>query len=83
MGGISQNQAGNILVEELCGLSNKDQADVIAEHYASVSNEYKPLQSEDIPHRLYQTGEKPPKVEPYQVFFKIQKMSLRKANVKG
>ena len=83
MGGITGNQSGDILLEELSGVSNQCQADTIAQHYAGVSNEYKHLEKDDIPKNLYETNDKPPVIEAYQVFLKIQKMSTRKACVKG
>ena len=83
MGGLSSDKSGDIQVEQLQGIPNQTQADMIANHYASVSNEYKPLNKDDIPDSLYQTTEKPPQVEAYQVYLKIEKMSIRKACVKG
>ena len=71
MGGISESGSGNIMLEELSGLSNKSQADVIAKHYAAVSNEYKPLEKDDIPSNLYQTKDAPPKIEAYDLFKKF------------
>ena len=83
MGGLPDDRSGNILVEELSGLPDQDQADRIAEYYAKISNEYKPLSDDDISADLYRTDIKPPQIEPYQMYQKIQKMSTRKANVKG
>ena len=83
MGGIVESKSGNIVLEELAGVSNRDQAEVIAQHYAEVSNEYKEIEKDDIPEELYQTKEKPPKIEAYQMYLRIQKMSSKKACVKG
>ena len=83
MGGIPDSRTGNIFVEELEGISDKDQAEMIAEHYSSVSNEYKALEKKDIPHELYKTNEKAPKIEAYEMYLKIEKMSTKKACVKG
>ena len=83
MGGIAVSQAGSIHVDELEGMSNQDQAEKIAHHYASVSNEYQALRKRDIPSELYYTEESPPVVEEYQIYDRIMKMSTRKATVPG
>ena len=36
-------------VDELVGLSDQDQAERIADHYASISQEYEPVNNEDFP----------------------------------
>ena len=82
MGGLPVNQTGDIQVEALEGFSNIEQAEKIAQHYASVSNQYKALNKEDIPANLYETEECPPCVEPYQMYNRIMKMSSKKATVK-
>ena len=81
MGGMPGNVSGNIEVDELRGMSNQDQAEVIAQHYASVSNEYKALEDDDIASHLYSTEEEPPAIEAYQMYEQIQKMSSKKATV--
>ena len=63
MGGISDIHSGDILVEELEGVSNSNQAERIAQHYAQVSNEYQALKKDDIPSSLYTTEELPPSIE--------------------
>ena len=40
MAGNDPNNQGNIIVDELIGLSNHDQAEVIADHYCKISNQY-------------------------------------------
>ena len=37
----------NILVKELSGHSDQKQADMIAEHYADISNQYEPIKEDD------------------------------------
>ena len=67
MGGLPVSQTGDIVVEELSGKSNKDQAEIIAKHYATVSNQYKALGNDDIPKNLYSTEDKPPVIEAYKI----------------
>ena len=82
MGGVKQNQDDQIFVDELAGLSAVQQAEEIAKHYAKISNEYKHLQNDDIPSHLYETCEKPPRIEQYEIHERIKKMSSKKSTVK-
>ena len=83
MGGLPVNQTGDLQVEELVGLSNQEQAEQIALHYAKVSNQYQALRKVDIPVSLYETEERPPFIEPYQMYSRIMKMNSKKATVKN
>ena len=40
MSGKESGRQQNILVDELSGYSDQEQANMIAEHYASISNQY-------------------------------------------
>ena len=82
MGGLAGSQSSNVQVEELEGISNIDQAERIAQHYASISNEYKALEKQDIPSSMYSTEELPPFIEAYQMYERIMKMNSKKATVK-
>ena len=82
MGGIFGNHTGDIQVEELDGLSNANQAERIAQHYAQVSNEYQALGKDDIPSNMYTTEELPPFIEAYEMYKRIMKMNSKKATVK-
>ena len=59
----------NIIVEELEGLSNQQSSNVIAQHFAEVSNEYQPLNVNDLP--CYLPAEKPPQMNDFEVYEKI------------
>ena len=61
----------DIAVEELEGLSNQESAEVIAEHFAKVSNEYSPLNFKNLP--CYLPAEKP-QVEEHEVHKRLQKL---------
>ena len=63
-------------------MSDQDQAERIAQHYASISNEYKALEKDDIPSSLYNTDELPPFIEAYEMYERIMKMNSKKATVK-
>ena len=70
-------------VEELIGLTDDQQAEIIADHYASISNLYKPVKNEDFCEYLNNNQKKPPNVGPYKVFKAIKKMNKNCATVQG
>ena len=46
MAGQDQHSSADITIDELTGMSGIEQAEVIADHYASISSLYKPIQKE-------------------------------------
>ena len=79
MSGQTDTKQQNILVEELIGLSDQQQAERIAEHYSAISNEYDPVKNEDfgeyfnpIRHSI-----SAPTIEPLKVHQTIQKMNMK------
>ena len=72
----------NILVEELIGFSDQEQADKIAEHYASISNSYEEIKTEDF--KEYSNPPNcPPIIEPMKVYKVIESMNKKAATVPG
>ena len=76
MSGQETGKAPNILVEELAGYSDQEQADKIAQHYAMISNQYEAIKTEDFP------GYKnknfcPPTIEPMKVHQTIKQMNIQ------
>ena len=57
MGGINESKADSVHVSDLENLECQEQAEVIANHYAQVSNQYDHLETADIPLTLYETDE--------------------------
>ena len=47
MTGQDKLKSQNILIEELLGCSDQEQADVIAEHYSEISNQYDEINPHD------------------------------------
>ena len=60
IGAISGNEIGEIRVESIADLPNKQCAQKIAEHYAAISNEYAPIDSTQLP--SYLPAPPPPQV---------------------
>ena len=71
-------------VEELRGLEDTQQSEVIADHYARVSNLYEPVRNEHFQKYLEKHKSlKPPNIGPYKVFKAIKKMNRNSAAVPG
>ena len=77
MSGKEESKQQNILVDELIGLTEQEQAEYIAAHYSKISNQYEPIQDEDFPdfNPMSHGGCRPPYVEPLKVHQIIQKMN--------
>ena len=82
MAGHDHNK-GYIQVEQLIGLSDSAQAERIADHYASISNLYEPLKSEDFPEYSDPSKFLHPKISPFKVSKIIRKMNKKAAAVPG
>jgi hypothetical protein len=72
IGALDQMNGQDIAVEELEGLSNQESAEVIAEHFAKISNEYSPLNFKNLP--CYLPAERPSQVEEHDVCKRLQKL---------
>ena len=83
MSSIDPTKEEKVCVEELMNLPSEQQAEVIADRFAEISNLYEPLRTEDI---LIPNGEnsKPcPLFEPFQIYEKICKMKKKIATISG
>jgi hypothetical protein len=65
---------GDIIVETLQHLDNRECAQQIAEYYAKISNEYHPVDPDQLP--SYLPAQQPPQVEEYNVYQRLK--SLKK-----
>ena len=77
-----------VLVDELIGLDNQQQAERIAAHYSQISNQYDQIQSHEFPEYFNPIGHgggafTPPDIDPLQVFKVIQKMNKSAATVEN
>ena len=70
IGAVNQMTQGDIQVEALDGLTNKESAQAIAEHFASVSNQYLPVDKSQLP--AYLPAPLPPLVNEYDVYLKLK-----------
>ena len=69
-------------VEEIRHLSDQEQADLIANQFAKIQNEYQPLKTDDISVPPFAKSEIP-HFSPAQVWFALTKINTNKATVSG
>ena len=80
MSGQDTDRENVILVEELSGYSDQEQADRIAESYAKISNQYDEIKTSDFP--AYQNKQFcPPTIEPLKVHQTIKRMNMKAATI--
>ena len=72
IGALDQMNSNEISVDQLKGLTDQESAELIAQHFAAVSNQYLPLNREVLP--CYLPAEKPPQVDEISVFEKLNKL---------
>ena len=71
-------------VEELSGLEDDQQSEVIADHYAKVSSLYEPVRYEHFKEYLEEhSSQEAPNIGPYKIFKTIKKMNKNSAAVPG
>ena len=83
MAGQDQQNTADITVNELIGLSDQEQVEKIADHYASISNLYQPIRAEDFPDYLNADNPSPPQVSVSKVSKIIKSMNKKAAAVPG
>ena len=79
IGGTNDSHLGEIRVESLSEFSNKESAQKIADHFASISNEFLPINSETLP--AFLPAQMPPQVEEYQVYSRLLKIKKSKSTL--
>ena len=79
IGAVDQMNSGEVKVEILKGLNNKQSAQRIAEHFASVSNEYSTLDNKQLP--TYLPAQELPQLDEYDVYLKIKSMKNTKSTL--
>ena len=79
IGAANDNNIGEIKVDSLSGLSNKESAQQIAENFASISKEYSPIDSEKLP--AYLPAKMPPQVEEFDVYSRLRSIKKSKSTL--
>ena len=70
---------GDIAVESLEGLTNARCADIIAAHFAAISNQYKPIDYSQLP--AYLPAQQPPQVDEFEVYLRLRKLRKSKSTL--
>ena len=81
MSGQEKERSSEIVVEDICDFSNDQQAEMIADHYAFISNQYKPLEKDDVPPEYTKPKSAPPYVSQYMVNKMIKSMNKKSSTV--
>ena len=81
MSSIDQTKEGDVEVQDLVEFPNQEQAEMIADQYAKISNQYKPLKSEDLDCSNMTDSKPLPLFDPYQVYLKIKKMKKKSSTI--
>ena len=82
MSGQSKNN-DDVNVSELDGIYDKLQAEIIADHYAEISNQYEPIKNEDFEEYIDLSKYAPITVEPEKIMKIIKKMNHKAATLDG
>ena len=72
IGAVNQSEDDDLKVEVLAGLTDEESAEQIASHFASVSQEYLPLDPSKLPSFL--PALPPPKIDELDVFERLTKL---------
>jgi hypothetical protein len=77
IGAIDQMTGGDAQVESLAGLSNLESAEIIANHFAEISNRYAPIENTQLP--CFLPALPPPQVDEYEVYLKLRRIKKTKS----
>lgn len=78
-GGLNQMSTRKLKIETLEKYSDEECAEKVAQHFASVSQEYEPVDMSRLP--CYLPAEKPPQVNHFQVINKIKELKRTKSTL--
>ena len=70
------------IVDEISHLSDQDQAEIIAEKFASIQNEYDSIKTEDILVPPFEENQIP-QFHPSEVWFALSRLDVNKSTVPG
>ena len=79
IGAVNKMSNGDIQVESLANLGNAESAQKIAEHFAAVSNEYTPVNYDQLP--CFLPALPPPKISEYDVYQRLVKLKKTKSTL--
>ena len=83
MSSVDATKDEHIQVNELRDLPSSEQAELIADRFAEISNQYKPLKKDDIEMPKSDESKPPPLFEPFEIHSRISKMKKKSSTVQG
>ena len=78
-GAVHKISEGDITVESLDNLDNAQCSQKIAEHFAAISNEYSPVDTQQLP--CYLPALPPPQVDEFEVYQRLKKIKKTKSTL--
>ena len=79
IGAVNQTDSERVNVECLDAIDDQEAVEVVAQHFASVSQEYEPLNVENLP--CYLPAQKPPQVDDLAVYNRMKKLKKTKSTL--
>ena len=79
IGAVDKMTGGDIQVQSLANLNNAQCAQKIAEHFATISQEYSPVDLNQLP--CYLPAQPPPKISEFDVYTRLKKMKKTKSTL--
>ena len=83
MSNMDSTKEDKVVVQDIMDMPSDQQAEIIADEFAKISNLYQPLRSEDIEIPSLENSKPYPLFEPYQIHEKIRKMKKKASTVCG
>ena len=77
IGAVDKMTGGDIQVQSLANLSNAQCSQKIAEHFATISQEYSPVDLNQLP--CYLPAQQPPNISEFDVYTRLNKMEKTKS----
>jgi hypothetical protein len=81
MSSIDPTKQDKVVVQDIMDVPSNQQAEIIADEFAKMSNLYEPLKSEDVQVPGFENSKPYPLFEPYQIHEKISKMKRKASTV--
>ena len=79
IGAVDQMAQGDIKVESLAGFSNLQSANIIAQHFAAISNQYLPIDNTQL--SCFLPALPPPQVSEYDVYLRLRNAKKTKSTL--
>ena len=79
IGAVDQMTGGDVNVQSLSGFNNNQSAQKIAEHFAHISNQYKPIDNTQLP--CYLPAQMPPQISEYEVYLRLRRLKKTKSTL--